>query len=126
MNQAGGCGADDLAEVVRVFDLSVHGSWAVELRVVEGVEGFEAKLEGSRVGEAEIFLEGHVEVVNSRAVEDATFGIAELAQVFFRKESGVECGAPVSAVGVDLERTWEVLRRVEEIVVCAVAERAEE
>ena len=94
--------------------------------MVEGVEGLEAELEGSRIGEAEVFLEGHVEVINSGAVEDAAFGVAELAEVFFGEESCVECAAAVAAVGVDLERAGEVLRGVEEIVVCAVAECAEE
>ncbi len=94
--------------------------------MIEGVEGLEAELQRSCIGEAKTFLEGHVEVANAGTVEVAAFGVAELAELLFRKEGGVEGWAAVAAIGVDVERAGEILRRVEEIVVGSVAEGAEE
>ena len=45
------CRSTDDCPEVRVFDLAVYGCGAVELSVVEGVEGLDAELERSGFGE---------------------------------------------------------------------------
>ena len=65
---------------------------------VEGVEGFDAELERSGFGEAQIFSEREVEVVNSGAVEDAAFGVAQVVLI----ESSLE----FLRVGVTSSASW--------------------
>jgi hypothetical protein len=68
----------------------------------------------------------HVEIVDSRTVENAVPGIAELTERF-RNESGrVEHRLPVARIRIKVERAGKDLWCIEQVVVNAVAQRAEQ
>ena len=119
-------GSADNRTKVRIFYLSIYRCWPVELGVVEDVERLDAKFKVSCIGKANIFPECHIKVIDSRAVEDSAFGIAKLAQCLFAEKRGIEGWTAISPIGIDLERARRVLRGVEKIVVCSVAQGADE
>ncbi len=95
--------------------------------MVEDVERLDPEVERLRLSETQVLLERHVEVIDSGTVEETAFRVAELTECLFAEEVRVEGGtALVATVGVDLERAGGELWCVEQVVVGAVAERAEQ
>jgi hypothetical protein len=78
--QARSSRAFDLAEA-GIFSLSVYCGRAIELRMIEDIECLSSELQRSRFGQAQTLLKGHVEVLNSWAIEDSALGISKLAKI---------------------------------------------
>ena len=95
--RGGGC---DLAER-RAHDVAVHGAGAVELRVVEDVERFEANLEVPRLVERDALDQREVEVLDARPVEEPARRVAELAERRHAEARGVE-RRPLRRIVIDL------------------------
>jgi len=104
--------------------LSVYRRRAIELSVIEGVECLYAELKRSCIGHPYVFRERQIKVANPGAIEDATLCVAELSQGFLTKERGVEGWTTVAPVGIYFERSRFILRGVEKVVVCTVAQCA--
>src|ERR1700722_11114774 len=109
-----------------VVDLAIHRSGPVELGVVEGIERLCAELKRLALGQMHILSDRQIEVFDTRSMKDATLGVAQSSAGFYRKQRSVECRFATAAVGIGLERPRKILRRVEQIIIDAVAQRAEQ
>jgi hypothetical protein len=111
-----------VAKILVVVHLAVNGRGTIELTVVESIECFRSKLQRSRFGQVHILLKRHIEVIDSWPIKDAALGVAELTDRFLRKQRRIERRAPIASIGVYLQRSWQMLRSIEQIVICAVAQ----
>ena len=85
LRETGRGGGHDLSVIHGVVHLPIHRCGAIELRVVERVEAFDAEFERSPVLQTEVFLERQIEVLDSRTLEGTTLGVAQCTFVFFRE-----------------------------------------
>src|ERR1035438_6982786 len=122
LNQAGSGGADYAPEV-RIVHFAIHRRRAVELRVVEDIESFYPDIERLEFADPNGFAEFDIEIFDSRTMEEAPGSIAQLSQSLGSEEAGVERGLAVARVRIDLKRSGGHLRRVQQFVIYAVAER---
>src|SRR4029077_4040670 len=72
----------------------------LKLCVIKDIECLKTKLDQSCFAEFCSFGQGHVPVVQTRAMEEATVRIADLPQALFREQGRIEVGIAVSRVGV--------------------------
>src|SRR5580658_6282283 len=110
---------DDIAEV-GIENLPLHRVGAEKLRMVEGVERLEAKLELLLLGDLEVTQHGQIEVYLARPVERTPRGSPRLAQRVLGERRDIEVGLPIARVGVDVERQTGIVRRIDIVVVDAV------
>src|SRR5580704_2281881 len=103
LNQTRSRRAEDLSEI-RVVHFAVDRRRPVELGMVKHVERFEAKVEGFRFGQSQGFGKCHVEILDSRAVEKSPGHIPQLPKGLGAEGRGVERGAAISRIGVDIQR----------------------
>src|SRR5277367_2301916 len=75
LEQARSGGAHHLAKGTAA-DVSIHRTWAVKLRVVEGVETLQAKLERFRFGELPVLLDRQIVIIDSRPGEQPAAAVA--------------------------------------------------
>jgi len=113
----------DYASEVRIVDFAIHRRRAIELRVVEDVEGFHPDIQQLEFCDSNSLTELDVEILNSRTMEKAPGRVAQLAKRLRREEAGIKRGLAIARVGVDLKRAGRHLRRVQQFVVYAIAER---
>ena len=109
-------GAQHLAER-RAADISVNRLRSEELRVIEGVERFQAHLKRFRIGKAHIFEERQVVIVHTGAVEKSPARGARSSQRVFAKFRRVEIRPAVAGIVILGERTAEVVRLVHSKVI---------
>ncbi len=76
MRDAARLGLQDLAEG-GIVAIAVDGARAVELRVVEGVEGFEAEFKRGRFRDSGEFVQSYIVVIDAGAVEETARSIAK-------------------------------------------------
>ena len=103
---------DDIAEV-GIENLPLHRGGAEEIRMVEGVERLEAKLELPRVSELEVTQHGQIEVDRARPVERTPRGSPGFAQRVLGERRDIEVRHPIARIGVDAERQPGIVRRIE-------------
>ena len=96
-----------------IFHLSVNRRRTVELAVIKSIESLDAEFKRFGFAERDVLLNGQIEVLDARAVEDAAFSVSELAEGFLRKGSGAESRLAVAAVRVDVERARKMLRSIQ-------------
>ena len=57
-------------------DVAIHGIWAVKLRVVEGVKSFQAHLDGFRLGELKVLLQGEIIIFDPWPGEESAAAVS--------------------------------------------------
>lgn len=124
LNQARS-GRADYASEVGIVDFAIHRRRSVELRVVENIESFYPDIERLEFGDPNSFVELDVEILNSRTMEKTPESIPQLAQSLGSKQAGIERGLAVARVRIELEGSGRPLRRVQQFIVHAIAERTE-
>lgn len=98
-----GLGLQDLAEG-DIVNIAVDRISAVKLRVIEGIEGFEPKLQRRRLFDPSDLAQSHVIVVDSGSIEDSAVGGAEGALRVRREQLGVEGIRIIPRIVINLER----------------------
>ena len=111
---------------MRIIDLAVNGCWSVKLGVIEHVEGFQPELKRFRFSDSQHFGYRHVEIADTGAVKKPSWRISQLPEILGRQGRSIELGPSVSRIRVDIEWPAIVLRRVEQIIVDAVAESSQQ
>src|SRR5262249_44465240 len=114
----------DVAER-RARDVAVDRTPAVELRGIEEVEHFEPDLEGAPLVQRHALDQREIDVLDAGPVEKPPGRVAELTERRQAEAGRVEGGA-VPRIAIELQIAARcVVRRVNEVVVDAVAERPE-
>src|SRR3954463_8547000 len=124
LHETGRRGTHDLAER-RARNVAVHRRRAVELRVVEDVERLDANLRHALGPESHALDERQVGIVDTRTMEEPARRVPQLTQRRQLELARIEGGA-LPRIVVDLQVAAEIVRRIEQIVVDAVAERAQQ
>ena len=71
-----------------------------------------------------LLADREVGIIDARTVEDATAAISKLANELFREKVGIEPGPAIAAVVIDLERSGQFARSIEQKIVYPVAQGA--
>src|ERR1700730_8808788 len=79
LNESRWRGADNAAKGA-AGDIAVDRSGAIELRVIEHIERFHAKLQRSGTGQSQVLDHAQVNVFDSRTVEEAPRRVAALTE----------------------------------------------
>src|SRR5580658_2510128 len=125
LNQPGRRRADDLTER-GAADIAVDGLRSKELRVVEDVEGFEAKLQGFRFGKAQVLKDRHIEVLHAGTMEIEPRGVAGSAQGILAEQTGIEIRLPVPGIAIQIEGAGRDIRFIDAVVIDPVWLRAQQ
>jgi len=110
----------------RAGNVAVHGARAVELGMVEHVERLEAHLQRLGTTERHVLDQRHVEILDAGTVKEPARRIAKLAERRQAEARRVEPRA-FRRIVVDIQiAARRVVRRVEQVVIDTVAERAQQ
>src|SRR5580658_9022741 len=83
-------------------DVAVNRLRPKKLRVVENVEGFQAKLQRFRFGQAQVLEKRHIEVFHSGPVEIAPRSVAWSAEGVVAEQRAIEIGLAVARIVIQI------------------------
>ncbi len=98
-----------------IVAVAIHGTCALELSMVEGVEGFEAEFHRGRFRESSHLVQSHIVVVDSRPIEETPRGSPKRAQRVRTEQRGVEGQRIFARIVIDIQwtQTWIVVRQID-------------
>jgi len=89
--------------------------------MVKGIKCLCTEIDGSRFCKTHALLERPLGVLDAWPMEYAALGVTQLTEVLFQRR--IKDRPLVAPIGVDLERSRQILRRIEQVIVDAVAQR---
>ena len=86
-----------------IVDVSIDGAASIKLRVIEGIERFEAEFERLAFAQLGDLVKGHVPIINAGSVERPACRVSLRAERIRTEQRGVEVGLSVSRVVIDFQ-----------------------
>lgn len=101
---------------------TIHGLRTIKLRMVENIEGLHPNIQGHRFSKADGFAKLHVKVLDAGPLETSPAGATQNSQRLYREIARIEHRFPVARVLIQVQRTAQILGRVQQVIVHAVAQ----